>query len=172
MSTAARLLTLALLAALTACGSTPTADEPTTTAGINEPAPPEPASDADEYAFDAAPPVEPAEVDEEPSTAFDTQPEPARPAAPAELGRPDWWFTGIERDENALRVCAEGGGASVRDARRAAIEAARRRLALEADTDPTRERIKLATVLPLPAADAGPGAAKYIGYVLMEVPAP
>lgn len=184
MSTTARLSALALAATLAACGSTPppatqqsaAAPAPTgQTAATNEPAAADDAGaeqpSSEDLAAAASPPIEapeqaaPVEVEQPAPRAAD------RPR-PAELGRPDWWFNGVQRSERTLRICAEAGGPTVREARRAAIDAARRRLALETDADPISETVSLATVLPLPAADAGPGSAKYIGYVLMEVPAP
>ncbi len=162
---------------LPACGSQPQAaqrDQPEPVASIapaNEPAPAnDPAPTAEELAAADSPPMDSPERD--PQTADRTNDEPANVSpALAELGRPDWWFTGIERSDRSIRLCAEAGGPTVREARRAAIDAARKRLALEVEIDPMRENVSLATVLPLPAASAGPGAAKYIGYVMMEVPA-
>ncbi len=184
MSTPARLAALALAATLAACGSTPPpapASRAAPAATDQTPATNEPATtqaqrddqpSAEEIAAVASPPIEAPEQTPEQAA------EPERPASraerpkPAELGRPEWWFDGVQRTERTLRICAEAGGPTVREARRAAIDAARRRLALETDADPISETVSLATVLPLPAADAGPGSAKYIGYVLMEVPAP
>ena len=187
-TTSARTLTLSLAAALllSACGSTPRAqsnrsvaqDPPpaTQTAASSEPIDtdastrPVPQPEPEEIAADPAPPIEAPEV----ADAAPADPEPAATTRvkPAELGRPDWWFDGVQRTERVLRLCAEAAGPTVREARRAAIDAARRRLALEVDLDPTSETVSLATVLPLPAANAGPDSAKYIGYVQMEVPAP
>ena len=184
----ARTVTLSLAAALflSACGSTPRAqsnrsvaqDPPpaTQTAATSEPIDTDastrsaPQPEPEEAAADPAPPIEAPEV----ADAAPADSEPAAPTRvkPAELGRPDWWFDGVQRTERVLRLCAEAAGPTVREARRAAIDAARRRLALEVDLDPTSETVSLATVLPLPAANAGPDSAKYIGYVLMEVPAP
>lgn len=160
---------------LPACGSqTQPADrdqaEPVATiAPTNDTSPAlDPAPTAEELAAADSPPVEAAEQDSQP----DAVPEPSTVTPVlAELGRPDWWFSGVQKTDRTIKLCAEAGGSTVREARRAAIDAARKRLALEVDIDPMRENVSLATVLPLPAASAGPDAAKYIGYVMMEVPA-
>jgi len=122
---------------------------------------------------DATPPVEqPAAASEDPAPKeepVEAEREDEAPVAePAVLGRPEWWFAGVRRGESAVMVCAEAGGRDVRDARRAALEAARRKLGRELELDPTRERVRFAQVLPLPAADAGGGSARYIGYVMLE----
>lgn len=170
MSTAERFAVTLLAAALTACGSPQRPSEPAQPVASDQAAPSQPAQDdasmQEQVAATNSPPVEAPPPDAEP----EPKPRP-RAAAPAELGRPDWWFDNVVRTDRVVRVCAEAGGPTVRDARRAAIDAARRRLALEGEVDAIEETVSLATVLPLPAADAGPGSAKYIGYVMMEVPA-
>lgn len=179
MMTAARItvFSVSLVSLMAGCASAPPAGEraePEPVAVIapaNEPVVAEDRATAtqvgptaEEMAAAELPPVEAPEI--QPVAA-------STPSAPvlAELGRPGWWFDGVVKSDRVIRICAEAGGATVREARRAAIEAARRRLALEVEIDPMRENVSLATVLPLPAADAGPGAARYIGYVMMEVPA-
>jgi len=190
------ILPLASALLLSACGSAPRAqsnrsvaqDPPPApqTAATQEPVTQGPAAQPDtaaqrprttpepeELLADAAPPMDAPQQDATPAEPEDDdRDESPRRVKPAELGRPDWWFNGVQRTDRVVRICAEAGGPTVREARRAAIDAARRKLALEVDLDPTSERVSLATVLPLPAADAGPDSAKYIGYVLMEVPAP
>jgi len=97
-----------------------------------------------------------------------SEPAPAPAPEAATLPRPDWWFEGVRRDEERVALCAEAAGPTVRDARRAAIAAARREIDRALDGALEREVVSMAMVLPLPAADAGPGAARYIGYVMME----
>jgi hypothetical protein len=192
-----RPLTIALAAAaLTACGSSPSTEpragqsEPAPVdqvASTAEPSPgsaaaPEPAADSPDEApatpplegeADAGelttPPVEPTPPAQEKPDVPEAEGEAAEEPAPraAELGRPDWWFDGIRRGENRVALCAEAGGETVREARRAAIALARKKLDREIGGQTEREAVTMAMVLPLPAADA-PGAARYIGYVMME----
>lgn len=131
----------------------------------------EPTEDEAEAAAVTAPPPAPEGEDEtpEPDAEPITEPE-AEPETPEAvvLGRPDWWFDGVRRGEGRVALCAEAGGATVREARRAAIDTARRKLDRALGGAGDRETVSMAMVLPLPAADAGPGAARYIGYVMME----
>ncbi len=85
-------------------------------------------------------------------------------------GRPSWWFAGTRRDGNAVLLCAEALGPDMRDARAAAIDAARARLrqSLELhENEPMPEiEIRRTWVWPLPHASTGT-AARYAGYVLI-----
>ena len=187
MKTTHALPLLLITLSLAACGSSPREEPVSQVAPVTEgePAPVTPSDEggdggsaADrEIVADATPPVEqpPAPDDaalaEDERGSADSAPEPAAgdpPPEPAELGRPGWWFAGVRRGDGAVTVCAEAGGRDVRDARRAALDAARRRLGRELDLDPTRERVRFAQVLPLPAADTGRDSARFIGYVMLE----
>jgi len=189
MKTTPALPMLLITLSLAACGSSPREEPVTQVAPVTEgePAPVTPTDEGGpsaggaepEIVADATPPVEQPEETEDAGDADadaeqasnDPAPEPAAdapPAAPAELGRPDWWFAGVRRGDGAVTVCAEAGGKDVRDARRAALDAARRKLGRELELDPTRERVRFAQVLPLPAADTGRESARFIGYVMLE----
>ena len=164
---------------LAACGSSPRpqsaapADPPP--AAVQQPAGNETAARTDDAA-QAQPPAEDMArhdvPDSMPEAETDREQPPAAERAPAVtpavLGRPDWWFTDIRYSETRVRACAEAAGPTVREARRRAIDSARERLVRELGREPSRDAVAMATVLPLPAADAGPDAARYIGYVLME----
>jgi type IV secretory pathway VirB10-like protein len=188
-----RILSLSLATALlAACGSSPTTEP---RAEQPEPAPVDQVASVSEPDVDPAPkvdsldeapavppledepdagelmtpPVEPPPpAQEDPDVPADED-EPVEEPTPkaAELGRPDWWFDGVRRGDGRVALCAEAGGETVREARRAAIALARRKLDRELGEQTEREAVSMAMVLPLPAADA-PGAARYIGYVMME----
>lgn len=84
-------------------------------------------------------------------------------------GRPTWWIGGVQRDEGGVvRIAAEALADGVLDARRAALEAGRAALAQEgADPDlAVAERLAVRRL----RGDA-PGRERYVGYVLMSVPA-
>jgi|GEM_PF-3918604 len=149
----------------------PAAEAPPADAEAPEPDRVEPLEDELDEDAAATPPVDPPPAPEiEAGGEGEPASEPAPAPAPeaATLPRPDWWFEGVRRDEERVALCAEAAGPTVRDARRAAIAAARREIDRALDGALEREVVSMAMVLPLPAADAGPGAARYIGYVMME----
>lgn len=90
-------------------------------------------------------------------------------------GRPEWWFDGVrEPDGAAYAACGEGLGASLPEARDAAMRDARRTLRdrLGEDVferDEYTERVPYSLALPLPNPG---GPVKHAGYVKLTLVEP
>jgi hypothetical protein len=146
-------LLIALPLALGACASS---GEPADEAPLAEPArEPTPAAPDQPAAPDAA------EAAAEPRAGA-TPDDPVR-----EDGRPEWWFDGVRESGGAATLCAEALGVSMRQAKAAAVSAARRRL-ISAGARAERMDVEHVLVWPLPTASTS--GARYAGYVLASAP--
>lgn len=134
----------------------------------------EQATRTDSPAVDPAPdaeragPVVPTTQQRPSSTAQPTQaralPGPDRRVAD---GRPEWWLREPQWAEARLTVCAEALGSSVRDARRAAVDAGLAELRDLLERDAPGAEVVVTTVRPLPVPAQAPGGMRYVGYVMV-----
>ncbi|MFG0275777.1 MAG: hypothetical protein ACF8QF_12050 [Phycisphaerales bacterium] len=166
---------LAIALCLGACGAKPATD-PAPLATDRAPAPArQQATQTDSPTVDPAPDAEragPVAPTTRQPVASDAQPTQARALPTPERrvadGRPEWWLREPQWAEARLTICAEALGASVRDARRAAVDAglAELRTLLEQET-PDAE-VVVTTVRPLPVPAQAPGGMRYVGYVMVS----
>ncbi len=122
--------------------------------------PPEPASS-------------PAEGNDSPASAPSTQAAPPQEGAAAPRGwrrdgKPVWWLDAPQRRENEVVVCAEALGKDVLDARRAAVAAGEAALQQLLGDEPAESEPLATAVRPLGAAEGPPGAARFVGFVMMR----
>jgi len=83
--------------------------------------------------------------------------------------RPDWWMPQpLEKEDGRIQLTAEALGTDVLDARRNAVRAAREAITRALGRPPREERIEFATVRRLPEQVQSPGAARFVGYVLIS----
>lgn len=91
------------------------------------------------------------------------------PEARDDDGRPEWWLREPRWSEARLTVCAEALGESVRDARRAAVDAGLERLRTMLEREAEGAEVVVTTVRPLPVPAQAPGGMRYVGYVMVTV---
>jgi hypothetical protein len=132
------------------------------------------ATRTDSPTVDPAPDAEragPAVPTAQPAPASQTQPTQARalpgPERRVADGRPEWWLREPQWAEARLTVCAEALGSSVRDARRAAVDAGLAELRELLERDAPNAEVVVTTVRPLPVPAQAPGGMRYVGYVMV-----
>lgn len=104
----------------------------------------------------------------EPSAAREARAMPG-PEARDDDGRPEWWLREPRWSEARLTICAEALGESVRDARRAAVDAGLERLRMVLEREAEGAEVVVTTVRPLPVPAQAPGGMRYVGYVMVTV---
>ncbi len=100
--------------------------------------------------------------------AGETQP---RSSEPSDIrrrdGRPSWWIDDASRDHGEVVVAAEALGPTIREARRAAIDAGVTRLERALGREPADWVVKAAMIQPLRAVRGPESVNKFVGYVLI-----
>jgi hypothetical protein len=84
-------------------------------------------------------------------------------------GRPEWWLHEPRWSDARLTICAEALGESVRDARRAAVDAGLEHLGALLEGEAKDAEVVVTTVRPLPVPADAPGGMRYVGYVMVTV---
>lgn len=82
-------------------------------------------------------------------------------------GRPSWWIDDASRDQGEVVVAAEALGPTIREARRAAIDAGVTRLERALGREPADWVVKAAMIQPLRAVRGPESVNKFVGYVLI-----
>ena len=84
-------------------------------------------------------------------------------------GRPLWWFDEPRRDHGTLSLCVEAIGQSIRDARRNAIERARREIDRRSDRPMDELDIEYERIWIWPTHETGRTRDRYAAFVMLSV---